>query len=31
MENSSSIWPISVESTRIKESITFFEKEMIID
>ena len=31
MEDTSSIWPISVQTNRLKESISFLKEEMIID
>ena len=31
MEDSSSLWPVSVEATGVKESIAFLEEEVIID
>jgi len=31
VENTSSLWPVSVESTSIKESVTLLEKEVIVN
>jgi len=31
MEDTSTIWPVSIEATGVKESVTFFEQEMIIN
>jgi len=31
MEDTSSLWPVSVKTTSVKESVALFEKEMIID
>ena len=31
VENTSALWPVSVETTRIKEAITLFKEEMIVN
>ena len=31
MEDSSALWPVSIQTASIKESIAFFEKEMIFN
>jgi len=31
MENTSAIWPISVETTSLQESVTFLEEEVVVD